>query len=235
MTSPRLCYQTIEFGKIDIHVCTLRDKQEFHDPAGVAEGLGISSASWPLFGVIWPSSLVLAHFISGYHTGSKRILEVGCGMALTSLLLNKLHADITATDYHPETERFLRRNAQLNEDRFIAFERVNWATKITRLGLFDLIVGSDLLYEDQHIKLLASFINQHSNPACEVILVDPGRGRKNKLSSEMIGFGFTSSHHKPLQTDYLKQAFKGHILKFERRALAADLQDNAGRRTTDII
>jgi hypothetical protein len=37
MTNIRLCYQTIEFGKIDIHLCTLRNKQEFYDPAGAAE------------------------------------------------------------------------------------------------------------------------------------------------------------------------------------------------------
>lgn len=216
MTKLRLRYQTVEFGKIDIHLCTLRNKQEFHDPAGAAEKLGISSATWPLFGVIWPSSLVLAHFIIDYETASKRILEVGCGMALSSLLLNKQCADITATDYHPETQTFLDRNASLNNDEDIVFEQVNWAEKNDTLGLFDLIIGSDLLYEDGHIELLASFIEAHSKPACEVIIVDPGRGRKAKLSSRMVDFGFTSTHQKPSHTDYLEADFKGHILKFAR-------------------
>ena len=219
MSNLRLCYQTVVFGKIDIHLCTLRNKQEFYDPAGIAEKLGISSASWPLFGVIWPSSLVLAHFIFDYETGSKRILEVGCGMALSSLLLNKQCADITATDYHPEAQKFLQRNSLLNEDRAIEFEQVNWAAKSDKLGLFDLIIGSDLLYEDDHIDLLANFIDMHSKPACEVIIVDPGRGRKNKLSSRMIEFGFTSAHQKPSHTDYLDKEFKGHILTFEHRDL----------------
>ena len=179
MTKLRLCYQTVEFGTVDIHLCTLRNRQEFDDPTGIAEKLGISSATWPLFGVIWPSSLVLAHFISDYSTGTKRILEIGCGMALTSLLLNKKSADITATDYHPETGKFLRRNALLNEDQPIAYEQVDWDGGNDTLGVFDLIIGSDLLYEDQHVALLANFIEDHSKPTCEVILVDPGRGRKN--------------------------------------------------------
>ena len=216
MTNLRLCYQTVEFGGTDIHLCTLRDKQEFHDPKDIAKQLGICSASWPIFGVIWPSSLVLAHFMSDYQTDSKRILEIGCGMALSSLLLNKQCADITATDYHPEVQKFLQRNALLNEDRAIAYEQVNWADKNDKLGLFDLIIGSDLLYEDNHIELLASFIEAHSMPSCEVVIVDPGRGRKNKLSSRMMEFGFTSSHHKPSHTDYLEQEFKGHILQFKR-------------------
>ncbi|WJG07880.1 methyltransferase domain-containing protein [Aliiglaciecola sp. LCG003] len=217
MTMLRLCYQTLEFGKIDIHMCTLRDNQEFHDPIGIAEKLGISSASWPIFGIIWPSSLVLAHFILDYQTDSKRILEVGCGMALTSLLLNKQLTDITATDYHPEVQTFLQRNTLLNGDKTIAFEQVDWAAKSDNLGLFDLIIGSDLLYEDEHIDLLASFIAAHANPTCEVIIVDPGRGRKNKLTTKMIDYGFTSTQQNPVHTEYLPQEFKGQILKFCRR------------------
>jgi len=216
MTNPRLCYQTIEFGKTDIHLCTLRNKQEFHDPLGIAEKLGISSATWPIFGVVWPSSLVLAHLIYDYETDSKRILEVGCGMALSSLLLNEQHLDITATDYHPEAQKFLQRNTLLNEGEAIAFEQVDWADKNDSLGRFDLIIGSDLLYEDGHIELLASFIEDHAKPVCEVIIVDPGRGRKNKLSTRMMQFGFTASHQKPSQTDYLDEKFKGYILKFQR-------------------
>ena len=217
MTNLRLCYQTVEFGEIDIHLCTLRDNQEFYDPKGKAEKLGICSASWPLFGVIWPSSLVLAHYIYDYSTSTKRILEIGCGMALSSLLLNKQDADITATDYHPETGKFLKRNTRLNKDDTIAYERVDWADDSDDdLGQFDLIIGSDLLYEDQHVPLLANFIEDHSKPNCEVILVDPGRGRKNKLSARMTQFGYSTSQLKPTHTNYLDKEFKGHILKFER-------------------
>lgn len=212
----RVRYQTIEFDNLDIHLCTLRDKQEFSDPEGIAHNLGISSALWPLFGVIWPSGLVLAHYISTFQTGKKRILEIGCGMALSSLLLNKKNADITATDYHPEVEFFLQRNTNLNSDKDIAFERTNWIDGTDDLGRFDLIIGSDLLYEDVHIQQLAKFIENHSNAACEVILVDPGRGRKNKLSLQMNKYGYSSTHIKPLHTDYLEGKFNGHILKFCR-------------------
>jgi predicted nicotinamide N-methyase len=201
---------------MDIHLCTLRNKQEFDDPAGIAEKLGISSAFWPLLGIVWPSSLVLAHYISDCSTGSKRILEIGCGMALASLVLNKQCADITATDYHPEVAKFLLRNTLLNGEQPIAYERTDWADSHDSLGLFDLIIGSDLLYEEQHIDLLANFIEDHSKPKCEVIIVDPGRGRKNKLSAQMIGFGYSSCQLKPNHTDYLNQEFKGHILKYER-------------------
>ena len=216
MTNLRLCYQTIEFGKIDIHLCTLRNKQEFHDPDGIASELGISSAAWPIFGVVWPSSMVLAHHICDYNFGIKRVLEIGCGTALSSLLLNKRHVDITATDHHPAVEAFLTRNSELNGDTRIPFERTGWGDNNDSLGRFDLIIGSDLLYEDEHVGLVSNFIKDHSNPECEVIIVDPGRGRKNKLAKQLLKLGYTSTFSKPENTDYLDSDFKGYILKFVR-------------------
>ena len=79
-----------------------------------------------------------------------------------------------------------------------------------------MIIGSDLLYEDQHIDILAEFIDRHAMPTCEVIVVDPGRGRKNKLTNKMAEFGFSSKHVKPENTTYLDLPFKGHILTFSR-------------------
>ena len=217
MTTPlRVRYQTFEIGNNDIHLCTLRDKQQFSDPEDVAHNLGISSASWPLFGVVWPSSVVLANHMLDFATAGKRILEIGCGMALSSLFLKQQNADITATDYHPEAELFLNRNTLLNKGKHIAFERADWANDQSTLGLFDLIIGSDLLYEDEHVALLSYFIQNHANEKCEVIIVDPGRGRKTKLSTKMSEFGFINDHIKPVNTDYLELPFKGHILRFSR-------------------
>ena len=216
MDKLRLHYQTIEFGKLDIHLCTLRNTQEFYDPDGTAEMLGISSASWPIFGVIWPSSLVLARFIDSYDINTKRVLEVGCGIGLTSLLLNKKCVDVTATDYHPESQTFLNRNTVLNGDKAIPFELTNWANQSDSLGRFDLIIGSDLLYEDNHIELLANFIDAHAKAQCEVILVDPGRGRKNKLATRMIAFGFSVQLENIEHNGDQEPKYKGYILKFCR-------------------
>ncbi|WP_201583442.1 hypothetical protein [Psychrobacter immobilis] len=66
LTTVRVRYQTIEIGNTDIHICTLRDNQQFSDPDDEALNLGICSASWPMFGVIWPSSLVLANHMLDY-------------------------------------------------------------------------------------------------------------------------------------------------------------------------
>ena len=187
----RLRYQTVEFGKTDIHVRTLRDNQQYEDKNQVAEKLGISSATWPLFGILWPSSLELAKYISSLDIANKRILEVGCGIGLSSLLLNHMRADITATDIHPCAQEFLGVNTVLNNDRVIPFERLDWNSANSTLGKFDLIIGSDLLYESNHPVLLSNFIDNHANKTCEVIIIDPGRGQQGKFIKIMLTMGYS--------------------------------------------
>ena len=216
MSLLRFRYQTIEFGKVDIHLRALRDKQEFLDVDDVAENLGISSAQWPLFGVVWESSEVLAQFMHDFEIKGKRILEVGCGIGLTSLMLNQRLADITATDYHPEVENFLLENIELNKGKAIPFFRTGWADKDCGLGKFDLIVGSDLLYERGHAELLSGFIQQHAKPVCEVILVDPGRGYHARFSKKMVSMGYQHSQSKPELLDQKAKPFSGQILRYIR-------------------
>lgn len=84
------------------------------------------------------------------------------------------------------------------------------------LGEFDLIIGSDLLYEGDHVELLSDFINQHAKPHCEVIIVDPGRSYHTRFSKKMITLGYTHSQSKSENTGYLTQPFRGQILCYER-------------------
>lgn len=216
MNSVRIRYQTIEFDEMDIHVRTLWDSQQYADEKKEAEKLGISSATWPLFGVIWASSEVLANLMAEYEIEGKRVLEVGCGIALASLVLNHRLADITATDYHPEVEKFLLENTRINQDEDIPFIRTGWGDDDSGLGKFDLIIGSDVLYEREHVDLLSTFIEQHAKAHCEVILVDPGRGQHARFSKKMVDLGYAHTQSQPENTDYLEKPFRGKILYYNR-------------------
>lgn len=216
MSTVRVRYRTIEFGNTDVHVRTLRDKQQYPDVDDVASKKGISSAIWPLFGVIWPSGEVLSHLMYDYEVKGLRILEVGCGIALASIVLNHRLMDITATDYHPEAEHFLQKNVKLNAGEEIPFVCTRWGDEDSGLGEFDLVIGSDLLYERRHVELLAGFIEQHAKQTCDVILVDPGRGHHACFSKKMVGLGYSHTQGKPENVDYLTQPFRGQVLRYHR-------------------
>ncbi|RLV58652.1 methyltransferase domain-containing protein [Parashewanella curva] len=214
MGNVRLRYQTLEFAVTDLHICSLRDSNQYSDPDGIAEAAGISPALWPLFGVLWPSGIILAEYVQDFDFENKRILEVGCGIGVSSLLLNKLNANITASDYHPAAQTFIERNNKLNHHTPIKFERINWENDHEGLGQFDLIIGSDLLYEDHQVKTLSQFLLKHTKPQGEMILVDPGRGRKSRLCKQIEQAGFECAIEQPKQSQL--SDFKGHIMYFNR-------------------
>ena len=216
MSKFRVRYQTFEIDNFDIHVRSLRDNQQFSDDANIAADLGISSAQWPLFGVVWASGEVLARLMARQDIVGKRILEVGCGIGLASLVLNERAANITATDYHPEVEAFLEINASLNGRQAIPFEQSDWNNLTSELGTFDLIIGSDLLYEAEHISLLSQFIQLHAKPSCDVIMVDPGRGNHAKFSKAMVKLGFIHSQRKLDEEEQRYTDFKGRVLNYSR-------------------
>ena len=217
MPKLRYIYQTIEFDNMDIHVKTLKDKQQYDEKCDLNPTLGISSANWSLFGVIWPSARILATLMNNYNIKDKRILEVGCGIALSSLVLNHRNANITTTDFNPEVKNFLNENTRINYGKVIPFECVNWANNNDTLGKFDLIIASDILYEEFFLEDLSRFLNEHTNETCEIIIVDPGRGNHAKFSKMMVALGYEHSQSEPLDTEeYLDEPFNGQVIKYSK-------------------
>ena len=216
MAAVRYRFHTMEFADTDIHFRTLRDRQEFDDPEGKTEALGVSPASWPLFGVVWAAGEVLAHLMDRYDLEGKRVLEVGCGIGLASLIMNQQQVNITASDYHPDAEEFLAYNTRLNNCPDIPFICSAWSPENRDGGQFDLIIGSDLLYEPDHASLLAGFIDQHAGSTAEVIIIDPGRGNIPAFCRQMTTFGFANKRSKPVMSARMSQPFSGHLLEFSR-------------------
>lgn len=220
MSEYRVRYETIEFGECDVHLCALRDKQEFSDDEGEAERLGITSATWSLFGVLWESGRVLAQIMHTHDIDGRRILEVGCGLALASLVLEKRGVDITATDYHPEAQRFLDENRALNRSGPIEFLRTSWEDdgEDASLGEFDLIIGSDILYERGLLLQLVGFLGRHASPNCEIMLVDPRRENRGRFSRLMEEQGWKAWRTEARPSPPLAEPYAGEVLHFSRGA-----------------
>lgn len=216
MSKLRVRYQTIEIGSHDIHVVTLRDRNEFEDDDGEAARVGVSEGQWALFGLVWDASRVLAERMAERDVDGLRVLEVGSGIGLASLVLNRRGADITATDRHPRAAGFMERNAALNDDTPIPFERTGWADLDDDLGQFDLIIGSDLLYEPASVQLLSEFIARHANATCRVVLVDPGRGYMGKLGRALEAFGFEPLRSELVTTEADDGVKKMRVVEFGR-------------------
>jgi len=212
-------------GVADLLIRSLFDRQQFDDPRHHASRLGISSATWPLFGMAWPSGLALAARLAQreVHAG-ERILEIGCGLALPSLVGHRRGADVTASDCHPVAAAFLRTNLRLNGLAPMDYRHGQWNVparaplrsgahrgSVLR-GRFDLVIGSDLLYERDAAGGLAAFIGHHALPGAQAWIVDPDRGNRSAFHRQMRAQGFGQRDEQRLDA----AGFKGRLIAYAR-------------------
>jgi predicted nicotinamide N-methyase len=224
---------TIE-GTGNLVIRSLVDKCQFDDRRGDAARMGISSAMWPMFGLLWPSGLQLAALMSSRPMSPsgklpERVLEIGCGLALASLVAHRRGADVTASDCHPLAAGFLKANLRLNHLAPMKYRHGNWASELPPLarngtsklrtvgGEFDLIIGSDVLYQRDEGALLPRFIALHASPSVEVWIVDPARTNRAAFNRQMsaLGFGVTELRLDRAATA-TANAFKGRLLSYRR-------------------
>jgi predicted nicotinamide N-methyase len=208
------CVDTHHFDGIAYRIRRLIDGNQFDDPDGITEALGISSASWPLFGMLWPSGLLLADLISRETLGPGKILELGCGLGMASLVANARGADILATDYHPRAAVFLQDNSRRNALADTPFRRLDWRVPEPDLGVFSLIIGSDLLYEPDHPDLLTAFLVRHSDAATRIIIVDPKRRLHVRFRKQMAAAGFDCHRETGSTVQFAAYGFKGVVQRF---------------------
>ena len=225
-------------GADDLTIRSLLNRQQFSDPHGVAERLGISSASWPLFGLLWPSGAHLAAALAVRTlTPGERVLELGCGLGLASLVAHRRGIDVTASDCHPLASAFLQENLRLNQLPPMKYLHGQWGPGPARAimapttaaqrvadpaaasGQFDFIMASDVLYERDPLGDLAAFIAERCAPTAEVCIVDPNRGNRSAFSQRMVALGFTLDEVRLDVPEALGvPAYRGRMLHYRRTA-----------------
>ena len=206
---------------------SLLDQQQFYDPQNQAKRLGICSAAWPIFGMLWPSSIQLALKLLKYPINEDhQILEIGCGLGIASLTAQSLGYNITASDRHPLAGKFLAKNAHLNDLPNIRFKHAQWGdvpipsitdTNAPLLtGNYQHIIASDVLYEPNAAIEVAAFIHEFADEKCTVWIIDPSRGYHNHFTRAMTEYGFSLEEHIRLTEPVNNEPYKGRLLVYTR-------------------
>ena len=213
-------------GTPGLRIRSLEDRNQFHDPLNDAAALGISQAAWPLFGWPWASGVELATRVAARPVQpGERMLEMGCGLALASLTAHRLGRDVTASDLHPLTSRFLAFNLRLNGLSPMKYRRGHWddpphgrqAARRSVRGRFEFLVGSDVLYERDASCALAAFVLLHAASRAEVWIVDPDRGNRPAFRRVLLGAGFTVVEERLDRAAIDERpSYKGRLMRFIR-------------------
>jgi predicted nicotinamide N-methyase len=129
----------------------------------------------PYWADVWPSARVLAEHLVGERGRGRSLLELGCGAGLVATAAALAGFRVCATDYYEDALRFTTLNVAANASCLPVTRLVDWRTLPTDLGRFDMVVGSDVLYERAYGQLVARAIDVLLARGGEAVIADPGR------------------------------------------------------------
>lgn len=165
-------------------LCEVLTEEEQKDP--FAEDL------CPYFGILWPAGEGLSIYLNDHPeiVKNKTVLELGAGLGYPSLVATYLGGKVLTTDYHPDVESYFKRNCRhsgINCD----YLRLNWREDSQDIGLFDVVMGSDVLYENKHAREVAKGLIRFLKPNGKILLSDPGRNYLQPFLEAMKAEGYT--------------------------------------------
>jgi len=109
----------------------------------------------PYWAELWPAATALAEALPD--VSGLRVVELGCGLGVTSLVAAARGADVTATDWAPDAIELLRENAKRNRLRVRAEVR-DWREPWDET--FDLALAADVLYEHRNVEPLLERVRE---------------------------------------------------------------------------
>lgn len=140
--------------------------------------------------LLWDSAAVLADALAGLgRLDGQRALELGAGVGLVGLAARHLGARVVQTDHSAEALTLAGANAVLNGIGGIEQVTADW-TSWTPPSRFDLIAGSDILYDEAAHAAIARILDAGLAASGLAMLGDPGRTATPRFIERMRDAGW---------------------------------------------
>jgi predicted nicotinamide N-methyase len=145
-----------------------RESSELPDAGGVAWAPVV-----PYWSVLWRSGVALAREADTAELRGRRVVELGCGLAVPSIAAARAGAEVLATDWDWEALTLARTNAAANGIE-LETAQADWRSpdELVARGPFDLVLAADVLYEKESGGILLELLPRL---AAEAWIADPGR------------------------------------------------------------
>lgn len=109
----------------------------------------------PYWAELWPAATALAAALPD--VTALRVVELGCGLGVPSLVAAAHGAEVTATDWADDAVSLLERNAARN-GLTVRVERRDWREPWSER--FDLALAADVLYERRNVDPLLARLRE---------------------------------------------------------------------------
>src|SRR3954463_8618643 len=156
---------------IAYYVCPANWEQLRHEEGGAGRPV-------PYWARPWPSGVGLAgHLHDHPPRPDTAVVEVGCGLALPSVIAAKAKANVLATDGNTDAVVFAAHVLALNEVEGET-AHVDWSTHgdaLVARGPFDLVLAADVLYTKANVDAALVLFPRLVAPGGELRIADPIR------------------------------------------------------------
>jgi predicted nicotinamide N-methyase len=180
--------EDVVVGRLRLTVARPRSAEDLIDEAAYAVDERL-----PYWAELWPSAHVLAGHLAARDLRGRRVVELGCGVGLPSVVAALGGADVLATDWYDEALGFTAANAAAADAR-VATLAVDWAAPPPALldrPPADLVVGADVLYEERNGPALAALVPRILAPDGELAVADPRRPHADGLLDPLVAVGWS--------------------------------------------
>src|SRR3954447_17903937 len=169
---------------------------------------GAAARPVPYWARLWPSGEGLAIALAEDPPGAAtRVLELGCGLGLPSIVAARGGADVLATDSSTDALAFAAHGLALTElEATVAC--ADWTTDgdaLAERGPFDLVLAADVLYTTANADELVRLLPRLVEPNGHVLLADPDRaGGRRFLQGARKSFYLQTREHGEVRLHTLK-------------------------------
>ena len=149
----------------------------------------------PYWAELWPSAVALSHYlVSHLDLEGRRVLELGCGLGLVSVVAALQGARVLCTDYEQAALAFARHNARGNGCRGVRFRLVDWNRPALRRR-YDCVLASDVIYEARSFAPLVGLLQRYLARGGMAVIAEPGRINAPPFFSLLKQRGFVYRKH----------------------------------------
>jgi predicted nicotinamide N-methyase len=171
----------------EYYVCPSDWEQLRHEEGGAGRPV-------PYWARPWPSGQTLAAHLRA-RPPRGRVLELGCGLALPSVVAARAGASVLATDGHTDAVAFAAHVLALNEAEG-EVAHVDWTEhgeQLVERGPWDLVLAADVLYTRENVNAASRLFHRLVAPTGTLIVADPNRrGAQGFLATARAFFELVS-------------------------------------------
>jgi predicted nicotinamide N-methyase len=106
----------------------------------------------------------------------------------------------------------------------ITYRDLPWSEPDATIGLYDVIIASDVMYERGHAAQLAGMMHRHARDDAEIVLADPGRGNSAAFTRAMQVLGYAVDERRQRFEDTDTEPFRGRVIRYRRDDASRDAQ-----------